>query len=207
MKNQLLNNIKKEHLFKKIHVIHNPYDKSLYKNDCFLSTSSYLVACGRLISDKGFDVLIKSFNLFLNDFPDYLLYIIGSGIEYNSLIHLVEKLNLNKKVIFVGNINNPKYYFYNANACIISSFCEGFPNVLLEMMECNNNIVSTLCTYSISKINGIYVCPPNSVLDLKNSIINCVKANNFNNRIYFDNYLNEISTNKFIYNMNKILSF
>lgn len=206
MKAQLFNNIKKKYLLKKINVIHNPYDRSLNTNDNFISSIPYLVACGRFVRDKGFDVLINSFNLFLKDYPNYLLYIIGSGIEYNNLKQLIQELNLNNKVILLGIINNPKIYFYNSKACIMPSIFEGFPNTLLEMMECNNNIVSTLSTNSISKINGIYLCQPNSVIDLKNAIVNCIKADNINNRIYFDNYLNGISTNSFINKIFKILS-
>jgi glycosyltransferase involved in cell wall biosynthesis len=206
MKTQLLNNIRKEYLFNKINVIHNPYDKSLNTNNNFISSSPYLVACGRFVPDKGFDVLIKSFNLFLKDYPSYLLYIIGSGIEYNNLNQLIEELNLNTKVILLGKINTPKFYFYNSKACIMSSIFEGFPNTLLEMMECNNNIVSTLSTNSISQINGIYTCQPNSYVDLKNTIVKCINTNNSSNRIYFDNYLNEINSYNFINKMFKILS-
>ena len=40
-------------------------------------------------------------------------------------------------------------------SCIVSSIIEGFPNVILEMMSQNTNVISTKCAGGIDKLKGV----------------------------------------------------
>ena len=88
-----------------------------------------------------------------------------------------------------GYVQNVYAYFERAEACVLSSRIEGFPNVLLQMMSQNNSIVATLCAGEISKIPNIYTCPVENVEKLKDSIINALENDNKANKTIFESYL------------------
>ena len=56
-----------------------------------------LLAVGRLIKEKQFNLLIDSFNLLTEEFPSWSLYIIGEGVERASLERQIEEAKLSKK--------------------------------------------------------------------------------------------------------------
>jgi hypothetical protein len=87
---------------------------------------------------------------------------------------------------------------------VVSSRIEGFPNVLLQMMSQNNNVVSTTCAGDIDKIRDVVICKPNNVLELKFAIETSLARNN-NNRTSFDNYLKSRSINEFMKTVNIFL--
>ena len=73
------------------------------------------------------------------------LYLIGDGYLRSELEELVKKLNLEKKVIFLGRQKDVFKYLQKASCFVFSSDYEGFPNVLLEALLCNLPIISTDC--------------------------------------------------------------
>lgn len=119
-----------------------------------------IIACGRLIPLKGFHLLIESFSLVSINHPDAHLYIIGDGPERAALEFLTNKLNIQKKVTFIGRISNPIPWFKIADIGVISSEREGFPNVLIEMMASGaKHIISTPCS------DGVLDIPEISILE------------------------------------------
>jgi len=66
-----------------------------------------IVSVGRLLYIKNFKLSITAFALFLNDNPtleNVTLKIIGDGVDKQSLLKLVKRLNIEKYVEFTGNI-------------------------------------------------------------------------------------------------------
>ncbi|MFK2820257.1 glycosyltransferase [Flavobacteriaceae sp. LMIT009] len=188
---------------KKIVVIPNPINLQQIREsekeviDLNLS-DDYIVAAGRLIEVKRFDLLIESFKKLKKDHNSLKLLILGRGPLEQSLKALVSKLDLNDDVLFPGNVKNVYPYFKQAKLCVISSEIEGFPNVLLEMMSQNTTIVSTRCAGGIEDISGIFTCEPNSIDDLENVMLKSLSQNNEKNRQLFDTFLEKRDIKNFI---------
>lgn len=160
--------------------------------------NEYMVTAGRLMPIKGFDYLIRAFASIKDRFPNLKLVILGDGNEEEKLLNLSRSLQLENDVIFEGYVQNVYPYFKNAKLCVVSSILEGFPNVLLQMMSQNNNVVSTLCAGNIDKINGIEVCRPGDVEDLAKSIEKVLMGDTTNNRMLFDTFLEQNDIEKFV---------
>jgi len=193
MKHQLLTGLPSMQKKTKIRVMHNPINlekiEKLARDSADVNLpSKYLVSAGRLIPEKGFDLLIRSLAN-LNQ-KDLHLIILGEGPHKEKLIELSGELNVNRQVIFKGFVDNVYPYFKNAACCVVSSRIEGFPNVLLQMMSQNPNVVSTLCAGGIENIPGIYTAQTNKVKSLEKAIDSCLSSsNNGNKNEIFDSFL------------------
>ena len=153
----------------------------------------FICAAGRLIPEKGFDILIRSFNIVHQSYPALKLLILGEGKERDRLLNLVEELNLTNSVIFKGHIANPMPYFKMAKLCVVSSIKEGFPNTLLEMMALNKAIVTTLCAGGIDAIPDISKVATNNVDALAHAMLNTIKNPNLAAGAGIMTYLNKRS--------------
>jgi glycosyltransferase involved in cell wall biosynthesis len=102
-----------------IRIKHNLYDRVV------------LLYVGRLVPSKRVDFLIKAIP---NLSEDFLLVIVGNGIEREKLENLASSLNILDRVIFVGKISDedlPKYYA-SSNAFVTASLHEGFCVPIIE---------------------------------------------------------------------------
>jgi glycosyltransferase involved in cell wall biosynthesis len=129
-------------------VIHNPVDVDEIRRSAaadldtgFAPSTLNLVAAGRLAPAKGFDLLLGA--LALLNRPDVHLAILGAGAEEGALKALAVTLGLEDRVRFLGFQPNPYPYFARADAFVLSSRSEGFPNVVLEALVCGARVVST----------------------------------------------------------------
>ena len=109
-----------------------PYEKLVHQ--------SYFLHVGVLEKRKNLAVLIKGFALFLKEFPDYKLALVGQKgpakdlDDYQTLKILVRQLNLNEHVLFTGyaSANQLKWFYQNAWAYTFPSVHEGFGIPILE---------------------------------------------------------------------------
>jgi len=131
-------------------VIHNPYDiksilaQSNEKIDDFIfeKHKRYLISVGRLIPLKRFQDVLEAINKF--DFNIELI-ILGDGKERKFLEDKAKELAIEKRVHFLGQVDNPFKYIKKSDIFISSSSVEGFPNVLIESMICKTMIISSDC--------------------------------------------------------------
>ncbi|USD24817.1 glycosyltransferase [Flagellimonas marinaquae] len=192
-------------LEKKVHVtvIPNPIDienieqRSMEKIP-MTEVHEYIVTAGRLIPEKGYDILIDSFAKIRSDLVGCKLYILGRGAEKEKLQNQVEHLGLKESVIFMGLVDNVYPYFKNAKLCVVSSRVEGFPNVLLQMMSQNENVATTLCAGGISEIPGIYTCEVEDHEALAKTILHCHESDNSEKRQIFNRYLEKRGLDAFL---------
>lgn len=209
MKQQL--DISLPKLFKKLKIVVLPNPISLPSevliNEKYVLKKdlNFIVSAGRLIPEKGFDILIKSFSEINKIYEDLHLIILGDGPCEKELRALTIDLNVESKVFFTGFVNNVYKYFKSAKACIVSSRIEGFPNVLLQMMSVNTNVISTSCAGDIDKIKGLYISKVNDVDDLKHNILNCLNSNNSKNKRIFSQELEKRSIENFVGLINSYL--
>jgi len=209
MKHQLIEAL--PHLVKKmkIVVIPNPINLANIKKErlspSFLD-KQYIVSAGRLIPEKGFDILIKAFAMLKDNGMDLKLVILGEGNLRGDLERLAVDLNISDNVQFLGFQSNVYPYFREAKACVVSSIIEGFPNVLLQMMSQNDTVISTLCAGGIENIPSILTCEVSDIQALTTSMENALQNNNSNNRKIFDDFLEERSVANFIGKINGYLN-
>jgi GalNAc-alpha-(1->4)-GalNAc-alpha-(1->3)-diNAcBac-PP-undecaprenol alpha-1,4-N-acetyl-D-galactosaminyltransferase len=94
-----------------------------------------LLAMGRLVPDKQFDLLINVFAQLAPSHPDWNLRIWGEGPERAALEAQIETLGLQSRVSLPGRTEAPWEELARGQAFVLSSLVEGFPNVLLEAMS------------------------------------------------------------------------
>jgi len=193
----------------KIRTIPNPVDLDKIiraKIDDNLPFENFIVGAGRLINEKGFDILIEAFFLLKKEFPDIKLVIIGEGQLRSVLETRIKELNLGNDVFLPGFVNNVYSYFNQAELCVVSSRIEGFPNVLLQMMSQNSKVVSTLCAGGIDKLLGIRVVRPNDISDLYEGMKLCLNEDTFGNHAIFETELASRSIESFIISVDREVS-
>lgn len=93
--------------------------------------------------EKNQDLLIDAINL-IRDF-NFQLILIGKGDTLDRIKNKVHNLDLSQKVIFINFTENPYQYMARAHCFLLSSFSEGFPNVLIESLVCGLPIISVDC--------------------------------------------------------------
>lgn len=173
-------------------VIPNCVDINNIKKQIINSNFSYnedvltIVACGRFIELKQFDLLIKAYSDFISSYKKPTRFIlVGDGPMKNELVALSEKLDIADNIIFTGNVKNPSAYFSIADIGIISSTIEGFPNVILEMMIAGTKkIVSTPCTPAIYNLPNILISNGCTEKDMLEALIESANKKEDNSFLY-----------------------
>jgi glycosyltransferase involved in cell wall biosynthesis len=104
-------------------------------------TGTVLLIVGNLLALKGHDLVLRA----LREFSDARLLIIGEGREELNLKRLASALGIGDRVTFLGAMpQEPLAEYYGAaDALVLASSREGWPNVLLEAMACGTPVVST----------------------------------------------------------------
>lgn len=97
----------------------------------------YILTVSTISPRKNIDGLIKAFEKIKDRVEENLIIAGGNGWMYESVYELVEKLNLNDRVIFTGKINDEELKFLYRNSKIFAyvSFYEGFGLPPLEAMS------------------------------------------------------------------------
>jgi glycosyltransferase involved in cell wall biosynthesis len=129
-------------------VIHNPVDSEriaeLASNSTDQAERSYqrieLLAVGRLSPVKRFDVLIDALSRCTDD--RLQLSILGEGPLLAPLQRQVAALNLRNRVRFLGFQANPYPFIRTADALVLCSRYEGFPNVVLEALAVETPVLA-----------------------------------------------------------------
>lgn len=163
---------------KDIRVINNPIEYPIQNLNPYKkppdSSNKFILNCGRLHYEKGQDMLITAFSLIEKDFPEWSLYILGEGMERNSLQNLIYNFHLEKRIFLPGWAGNLHDWYSEANIFAFSSRFEGFGNALAEAKMYGKACISFDCLSGPREIisnrkDGILVTP-NDIEELSSSL-------------------------------------
>ena len=135
----------------------------------FATRAPLLVAAGRLVPKKGFDVLVRAFATLAGGH----LVVLGEGPERGRLEALARALGVEARVAFPGFVDDPFAWFARADLFVLSSYAEGMPNVLLQAIASGCPVVSTDCPSGPREILGDhapFLIPPNDPATLTRAI-------------------------------------
>jgi glycosyltransferase involved in cell wall biosynthesis len=104
-----------------------------------------ILGVGRLVREKGFDLLLQAFARIAAAYPDWRLAILGEGLERPNLLRLRDELGLADRVEFQGHLQDIESWMGRAGLVVQPSRFEGFPNVVLESMGMGAAVISADC--------------------------------------------------------------
>lgn len=141
-------------------IIHNPVDMEKIRNSvdvqvdhpAFRAGEPVLVAAGRLDHQKGFDLLIEAMALLPH--KGVQAVILGEGPLEAELRAAVQRHSLEGRIHFAGFQRNPYAWIAKADAFVLSSRYEGFPNVVLEALACATPVIATPAPGGINELLG-----------------------------------------------------
>ena len=130
----------------------------------------YIVACGRLIPQKGHPYLIEAMRLVLERRKhlagDIQLLLFGEGILRNELLHLIEEKNLQDHIRMFGMTSVSDILAISDIFSLISAW-EGFSIALIQAMNAGCAIVASRVSGSVDAIvdgvDGLLIPPLDSV--------------------------------------------
>jgi glycosyltransferase involved in cell wall biosynthesis len=133
-------------------------------------TRSVVAAGGRLVRQKGFDLLLEAWAQVVERNPTWLLRIYGDGPLEAELTARAAAPDLAGRVQMMGFTPDLPRVLHLAEVFVLSSRFEGMPMVLLEAMAAGNAVVAFDCPTGPRQLitheqNGLLV-PPGSVDDL-----------------------------------------
>ncbi len=141
-------------------------------------TAKTVIAAGRLVTQKGFDLLIPAFERVVAVHPDWKLRIYGTGPKKDELRALIEDYQVGKSVSLMGRTEHFDDRLAKASMFVLSSRFEGLPMVLIEAMSHALPVVSFDCPTGPADVitNGVdgVLVPPEDVDALAQAMIDLI---------------------------------
>ncbi len=127
-----------------------------------------VISVGRLAEVKGYPLLLDAVALLLAEGRDLRLTLVGDGPEREALEEQARRLGIAEKIVFAGwkPQDELRELYQNSEVCVLSSFAEGIPVVLMEAMASGVPCVAPRITgipeLIRDGIDGLLVTPSNT---------------------------------------------
>ncbi|MGH6824194.1 glycosyltransferase [Methyloceanibacter sp.] len=105
-------------------------------SETFAFTAPTVITVGRLVEQKGIDVLLAAWAKVAASLPDWRLALVGDGPLADELKEQARKRGIEGSVDWVGHVSDPFPLLRGAKLFVMTSRFEGTPNALLEAMAC-----------------------------------------------------------------------
>lgn len=105
-----------------------------------------IIAIGKLLRSKGFDVLLRIVNKLVSEGYRLHLFILGAGELENELKKYIANNNLKKHVDMLGYCENPYKYLAHSDLFVCASLREGFSTAATEALI----LGIPVCTVNVS---------------------------------------------------------
>lgn len=119
----------------KLAFLPNPLMRS-FTSEAFNFRSPTVITVGRLVEQKGLDVLLAAWAKVVDKLPDWQLAIVGGGPLEGELKERTQRLGIENSVWWAGQVSDPITLLRGAQLFVMTSRFEGTPNALLEAMAC-----------------------------------------------------------------------
>lgn len=131
----------------KMIVIRNGVDTTIFNkikkstDPWFLKPYTHVISVGNLTELKGHDLIIRA----VEHLPKYALTIVGDGEDKIKLTRVINELELNDRVRILPPVDQKSLakLYASADVLVLASSREGWPNVLLEALACNTQVIAT----------------------------------------------------------------
>ena len=172
-------------------MIHNPVDIDDFRSRATCAVRPWqgegpmVVAAGRLVWQKGFDILLRAFADMRAG--NSRLAILGEGPERGMLWKLADKLGVVGRLILPGHVADPAPWFAHASAFALSSRWEGFGHVLVEAMVCGAPVAAFDCPHGptdiiVNKKTGLLL-PPGDARAMAEALDRLIEDREFAGRL------------------------
>lgn len=143
-------------LKRKLIVIENPLNFEKLDSELIDFSSedvtNRIISMGRLEPQKDFITLIDAFDIISSDYPDWVLDIYGHGNQEEMLLNHISTKQHGNKINLCGRTTTPFREMKKSKIFVLSSFYEGFPNVLCEAMYAQKICISSNCISGPSEL-------------------------------------------------------
>jgi glycosyltransferase involved in cell wall biosynthesis len=158
-------------------------------------------AVGNLRKEKGYDILLDAFKIVLGEHGKVMLFIVGDGYLYDSLVKKAKTLSIEKNVVFLGKRSDISGFLKALDLFVMPSLSEGLGTALLEAVSlgvpCIASEVGGIKEISKEQ-NEVILVKPNNAKALADAIINKIKnREEIEEYICSPNKLKEIFTPEF----------
>ena len=144
--------MEQEYGLKNTITIYNPIDKeNIIKRSEETSTLSVssgfnIISVGRLVHQKGYDILIPIVSRLIKSGLDMHLCLLGEGAEKEKLKHIIQEEGIEKNVHLFGFQTNPYAIMKNMDLFVCSSRSEGYSLVIAEALTLGLPVISMNCS-------------------------------------------------------------
>lgn len=133
----------------KVSVIPNPVQAVTRQE---LAREQIILAVGRLIPEKGHDLLLDAFSRIVSKFPDWRLIILGEGPLRSQLQDQIDRAGLSQRVEMPGTVKDVDTWISRCGLYAHPSRSEGFPNALIEAMAAGAPVLGCNCDFGPGEI-------------------------------------------------------
>lgn len=144
--------MQEEYGLEHVETIYNPIDsieiitKSQEINDIDTPAGFNLISIGRLVPQKGYDLLIPIISRLVKEGINVHLYILGTGSEKERIKSIIASEGIKHNIHLLGFQENPYSIMKNMDLFVCSSRSEGYSLVIAEALTLGLPIVSMNCS-------------------------------------------------------------
>jgi glycosyltransferase involved in cell wall biosynthesis len=149
-----------------------------------------VVAAGRLVPTKRYDLLIRAFDTVRAERPDWTLRIFGPGSAggHGAQLHrLIEELGMEKHAFLMGAVTPLEPEWLKAGVAASASDHESFGMTIVEAMRCGAPVVSTDCPLGPREIisDGVdgYLVPMGDEAALAQKLLDLINKDELRQRM------------------------